>query len=130
MPQIPARTTPPSHSQRRRLDDGRDEDNAFRTVGSLDADLPLGTCAAGDMQPPQAMWLGIAVVMLIPIVMVVLNLTLAYPAIRWASIVLAICLVAFNLLVLPYPGAYDSLLIIVGFVFNALTVWYAGRWLA
>lgn len=82
------------------------------------------------MQPPQAMWLGIAVVMLIPIVMVVLNLTLAYPAIRWASIVLAIFLVAFNLLVLPYPGAYDNLLIIVGFMFNALTVWYAWRWLA
>ena len=37
------------------------------------------------MQPSQGMWLGIAVFMLIPIVMVLLNLTLPYPAIRAAS---------------------------------------------
>jgi len=34
------------------------------------------------MQPTQAMWLGMAALMLIPIVMVVLSLTLPYPAIR------------------------------------------------
>jgi hypothetical protein len=50
------------------------------------------------------MWLGIAVVMLIPIAMVVLDLTLQYPAIRWANIAFAVFLVAFNLLGLPYPG--------------------------
>ncbi len=82
----------------------------------------------GGMQPSQAMWLGIAVLMLIPIVMVVLTLTLKYPAIRWASIVAAGFLVVFNLFGLPYKGAYDNFLIIVGFVFNALTVWYAWNW--
>ncbi|MGD2178930.1 MAG: hypothetical protein PVG71_14045 [Anaerolineae bacterium] len=56
------------------------------------------------MQPTRAMWLGIAVVMLIPIAMVVLDLTLQYPAIRWANIAFAVFLVAFNLLGLPYPG--------------------------
>ena len=84
----------------------------------------------GGMQPSQAMWLGIAVLMLIPIVMVVLNLTLKYPAIRWANIIVAIFFVVFNLFGLPYPGAYDNFLIIVGFVFNALTVWYAWQWVA
>ncbi len=82
----------------------------------------------GGMQPSQAMWLGIAVLMLIPIVMVVLSLTLKYPAIRWASIVAAGFLVVFNIFGLPYKGAYDNFLIIVGFVFNGLTVWYAWNW--
>jgi hypothetical protein len=81
-------------------------------------------------QPTQAMWLGIAALMLIPIVMVVLTLTLQYPAIRWANIIVAILIVVFNLFGLPYKGAYDNFLIIVSFVFNALTVWYAWKWVA
>ncbi len=85
---------------------------------------------AGGFQPTQGMWLLIAVIMLIPIVMVVLTLTLKYPAIRWVNIVVAIFLVIFNLFGLPYKGAYDNFLIIVSFVFNALTVWYAWKWVA
>jgi hypothetical protein len=83
---------------------------------------------AGGMQPTQAMWLFIAAIMLIPIVMVVLTLTLPHPAIRWANIIVAIFFVVFNLAGLPYPGAYDNFLIIVSFVFNALTVWHAWKW--
>jgi hypothetical protein len=83
---------------------------------------------AGGVQATQGMWMFIAVIMLIPIVMVVLTLTLKYPAIRWANIVTAILVVIFNLAGLPYKGAYDNFLIVVGFVFNALTVWYAWRW--
>ncbi|NIO69825.1 MAG: hypothetical protein GTO14_16395, partial [Anaerolineales bacterium] len=59
-------------------------------------------------QPAQGMWLLIAAIMLIPIVMVVLTLTLKYPAIRWANIVVAILVVVFNLFGLPYKGAYDN----------------------
>ncbi len=81
------------------------------------------------MQPTQAMWLGIAVFMLIPIIMVVLTLTLGYPAIRWLSIIAAVALFVFNLVGLPtYPSAYDRFLIIVGLVFNALTAWFAWKW--
>jgi hypothetical protein len=76
------------------------------------------------------MWLLIAALMLIPIVMVVLNLTLPYPAIRWANIIVAIFFVVFNIFGLPYPGAYDNFLILVSFVFNALTAWYAWKWVA
>lgn len=79
-------------------------------------------------QPTQIMWLVIAVIMLIPIVMVVLTLTLPLPAIRWANIIAAAFLVVFNLAGLPYPGAYDNFLIVVSIVFNALTVWYAWKW--
>ena len=82
----------------------------------------------GGVQATQRMWLLIAAIMLIPIVMLVLTLTLKYPAIRWANIVVAIFMVVFNLFGLPYPGAYDNFLIGVSFVFNALTVWYAWKW--
>jgi hypothetical protein len=93
---------------------------------------------AGDMTPGElggrkasrGMWLGIAAIMLIPIVMVVLSLTLPYPAIGWVNIGVAVLVVVFNLFGLPYPGLYDNFLILVSFVFNALTAWYAWTWVS
>jgi hypothetical protein len=93
---------------------------------------------AGDVTPgqidgkvaSQGMWLGIAAIMLVPIVMVVLSLTVPYPAIAWISIVVAVVVVVFNLFGLPYPGLYDNVLILVSFVFNALIAWYAWSWLS
>ena len=93
-----------------------------------------GDFKAGEMmgaQATQAIYFGAAILMLIPIVMVVLSLTLKYPAIRWVSIVAAIILFGFNLVGLPtYSSAYDKFLIIVSLVFNALTVWYVWKWVA
>lgn len=83
----------------------------------------------GGMQVSQAMYLGMAILMLLPIVMVFLSLTLGYPVIRWVNIILAIVLFVFNLVGLPtYPSLYDKFLIVVGLVWNALTVWYAWKW--
>jgi putative exporter of polyketide antibiotics len=76
----------------------------------------------------QGMWLLISILFLIPIVMVVLSLTLKYPAIRWVNIIVAIFIVVLNLFGLPYKGAYDNFLIVVSFIFNALTVLYAWKW--
>ena len=82
------------------------------------------------MQGTQAIWIAAAVLMLIPIVMVVLSLTLGYPAIRWVTLVTAIILFVINLVGLPtYPSAYDKFLILVGLVFNGITVWYAWKWI-
>ncbi len=73
--------------------------------------------------------MGIAIVMVIPVVMVFLSLTLNDPVNCWANIIVAILFFVFNLIGLPiYPSAYDKFLIIVGFVFNALTAWYAWKW--
>lgn len=77
----------------------------------------------------QGMWLGIAVIMLTPIVMSVLSLTLPYSVNRWANVIVPVLVVIFNLMGLPYPSAYDNFLIIVSFVFNALTVWLAWTWI-
>ena len=91
-----------------------------------------GEFKAGEivgMKGTQAIWFGAALLMLIPIVMVLLSLTVNYPAIRWLSIVAAVILFIFNLVGLPtYDSVYDKFLIIVGLGFNVLIVWFAWKW--
>lgn len=83
----------------------------------------------GGMQIGKGMYLGMAALMLIPIVMLVLSLTLPQPVNRWANIIVAIFFFLFNLVGLPtYPSAYDKFLILVGLGFNVLTVYFAWRW--
>ena len=89
------------------------------------------TKMGGMQEVTKGMFLGIAVLMVIPVVMVILSLTLNYPVNRWANIIVAIFFFVFNLIGLPtYPSAYDKFLIIVGLGFNVLTVWYAWNWVA
>ena len=84
----------------------------------------------GGMQVTQIMYLGMAVLMLIPILMVYLSLALKFPAIRWVNIIAAIFFFIFNLIGLPtYPSLYDKFLIVVGLGFNVLTVWHAWKWI-
>jgi Family of unknown function (DUF6326) len=92
---------------------------------------------AGDFKPGEiggvkatpAIWLAAAAIMLVPIVMTVVTVWFAGQPVRWANIVAAIGLFAFNLVGLPgYPGLYDRFLILVGLMFNALTVWQAWSW--
>jgi hypothetical protein len=84
----------------------------------------------GGRQVSQGMYLGMAVLMTTPIVMVFLSLTLKQPVNRWANIITAILLFAFNLIGLPtYPSWYDRYLIVIGLLFNALTVWLAWKWI-
>lgn len=90
-----------------------------------------GDFTAGEMDGTKAtpvVWLGAALVMMIPIAMVVLSLIVPYPAIRWISIVVAALLVVFNLVGLPYEGLYDNVLIVLSFVFNGLIIWQAWTW--
>jgi hypothetical protein len=83
----------------------------------------------GGVQITGNQWLGIAALMVTPIVMAFLSVALNYPVNRWANIIVAIVFFGFNLIGLPgYPSAYDKFLIIVGLAFNVLTVWYAWQW--
>lgn len=83
----------------------------------------------GGMQGTQGIYLGLAIIMVFPILMVFLSLTLKYPVNRWANIILAIFFFIFNAIGLPtYPSLYDQFLILVGLGFNVLTVWYAWKW--
>ena len=91
-----------------------------------------GDFEAGEivgMQASQGLFLGMAILFVIPIIMVFLSLTLNNPVNRWANIIVAIIFFVINLIGLPgYPSAYDKFLIVVGLVFNILTVWYAWKW--
>jgi hypothetical protein len=91
-----------------------------------------GDFKAGEiegMKATQGLYLGLAAFMLLPIVMVFLSLTLPARADRWANIIVPIILFVFNLIGLPtYPSAYDKFLIVVGLVFNVVTIWYAWKW--
>jgi hypothetical protein len=70
--------------------------------------------------------MGIAVLMLVPIVMIVASVMVAGQPLRWATVVAASGLFLFNLAGLPtYPGLYDKFLIAVSLVLNGATAWYA-----
>jgi cytochrome bd-type quinol oxidase subunit 2 len=85
--------------------------------------------AIGEMQISQGMYLGMAIIMVMPILMVFLSLMLKRKANRWANISVAVFFFLFNAVGLPtYPSVYDQFLIVVGLVFNVLTVWYAWKW--
>ncbi len=77
----------------------------------------------------QFVWLGIAILMLIPILMIFLNLVLPQSVSRWANIIVAVFFFLFNLVGLPtYPPLFDKFLLAVSLVFNGVTVWYAWNW--
>jgi hypothetical protein len=83
----------------------------------------------GKLVFTKGMWLGIAVLMVIPIIMVFLSVELNQPVNRWANIIVAAFFLLFNLVGLPtYPSAYDRFLLVVSMVFNGLTIWYAWNW--
>jgi len=88
---------------------------------------------AGDFKPGEIegkpvshkVYFGMAVLMVIPIVMVVLSIILDFPVNSWINIIVAIFFFGFNLIGMKGYKAYDIFLLIVSFVFNGLTVWYA-----
>jgi hypothetical protein len=77
-------------------------------------------------------WLGIAALMLIPILMVYVSLTVQHqPFNRWANIIVAGLFFLLNVSsVHTYPSMYDKFLLVVSLVFNLLTIWQAWRWKA
>jgi hypothetical protein len=82
-----------------------------------------------DMNLNQYIWLGLAVLMLMPILMVFLNLILPQPVSRWVNIIVAVFFFLFNLVGLPtYLSLYDKFLIAVSMAFNVVTIWYAWNW--
>jgi len=83
----------------------------------------------GGVKVTQVMWLGIAIFMVIPVIMVVFSITLPYPVSRWANIIVAIAFFGFNLLSLSDYSVSDKFLLIVSIGFNLMTVWYAWKWI-
>ena len=92
-----------------------------------------GDMVIGEIQGAkftQGMSLGIAALMVIPILMVVLSLVLPHNINRWANIIVAVFWFLFNLVGLPsYEGHYDKFLLAVSMVFNVITIWVAWKWI-
>ncbi len=77
----------------------------------------------------QFVWLGIAILMLMPILMVFLTLVLPQSVSRWTNVIVAAFFFLFNLVGLPtYPSLYDKFLLAVSLGFNGVTIWYAWSW--
>jgi hypothetical protein len=92
-------------------------------------DFIPGEVELGKVMSPEMLWLVSAITMTIPVVMIILSLTLNYPVTRWANIIVAIFFFVYTLNGLRmYPSAYDRFLLIVSLGVNALTVWYAWKW--
>ena len=91
-----------------------------------------GDFIAGDMvgaQTSQGLYLGMAILFVIPIFMVFLSLTLKFGINRWANMIVAVVFFIINLIGLPgYVSLYDQFLIIVGLVFNLITICTAWKW--
>ena len=91
-----------------------------------------GDFVAGElsgMEMSQGLLLGMAALMVIPVVMVFLSLVLKHAVNRWANIILSIFFFVFNAIGLPtYPSLYDQFLIVVGLFFNLVIVWISWKW--
>lgn len=75
-------------------------------------------------------YFGLAVFMLVPILMILLSLALPHELNRLFNIIVSVILFGFNLFGLPtYPSLYDKFLIVVGLIFNVITIVYAWNWL-
>lgn len=82
-----------------------------------------------NMNFNQFVWLGLAALMLMPILMVFLTLVLPQSVSRWPHIIIAAFFFLFNLAGLPtYPSLYDKFLLAVSMGFNGVTIWYAWNW--
>ena len=94
-------------------------------------DFKPGETDLGGMMSPETLWMIAAITMTIPVAMIVLSLTLPHNTSRWLNIVVGILFFLYTLNgVRMYHGAYDRFLLIVSLVVNALTVWYAWKWVA
>ena len=75
-----------------------------------------------------------SIIMAVPIFMSFLTLTLKYPVIRWANLIIGIFFAAFDLIFLSLAlflwqsTAYEIVWSIGYLVFTALVVWYAWKW--
>ena len=88
---------------------------------------------AGDFKPGEIegkkissnMYLGIAAIMVMPIIMSVLTLILDNTINKWVNSIVAIFFILFNLIGIRGYKAYDVFLLIVSFGFNILIILYA-----
>ncbi len=73
----------------------------------------------------QGTWLGIAAIMVIPIIMIVLSLILEIQANKVVNLIAAVFFLIFNLMGIKGYKPFDRFLLLVSFGFNFLVIYYA-----
>ena len=112
-----------------------------RMLSSLQGDtmrlsdpVVLKELVAGTAGVPitDAMLLGFSVILAVPILMTFLSLTLKYPTVRWANLIVGTFFVLFELYFMfafyLQDPAYEIFWGIAYLSFSLLVVWYAWHW--
>jgi len=97
-------------------------------LGLINGYMELGKLGDKVYEATHGIWVGIAALMMSPIVMIVLNLTMNHRSIRWINIIVAGFWILLNLSSLSGYPPYNKLLLSVSVVFNAMIAWYAWKW--
>ncbi len=92
---------------------------------------------AGDFKPGEIdgkpltdkMVLGMAAIMVVPIIMIILTLMLDYSLNRWVNIIVALIFFGFNLFSIRGYPIYEKFTLLVSMVFNLLIVYNAWNWI-
>jgi hypothetical protein len=88
----------------------------------------------GAVVASSGLLLVMSIIFAVPIFMSFLTLTLKYPAIRWANLIIGIFFAAFDLVFLVLAlfvwrsTGYEIVWSIAYLVFTSLIVWYAWKW--
>ena len=98
-------------------------------LGSISGYTEPGKLGESVYEATHVIWVGIAALMMSPIIMIVLNLIVNHPVMRWANIIIAAFWIIFNLSSLSGYPAYNKFLLLVSVVFNVMIVWYAWKWM-
>jgi hypothetical protein len=93
-------------------------------------DFKPGKVELGGVMSPETLWMISAITMTIPVVMIILSLTLPHNVNRWVNIIVAAFFFMYTIIgVGKYPSTYDRFLLLVSLVANALTIFYAWKWI-
>jgi hypothetical protein len=74
------------------------------------------------------MWALAACIQLVPIAMILVTMLTPAAPLVWITVVVSALGAVFNLVGLPYKGAYDNMLIVVSIGVNGLIIWQALAW--
>ncbi|MGI6368243.1 MAG: hypothetical protein ACOX2L_07810 [Anaerolineae bacterium] len=81
------------------------------------------------IQATQTHYLGIAVFMFVPVLMIILNAIVTGVGLRWINLIITALLFLINVIgVASYQGWYDTFLIICSLGINGLIFWQAYGW--
>jgi hypothetical protein len=82
-----------------------------------------------DGKPAKSwMWTLAACIQLVPIAMILVTMLTPAAPLVWITIIVSALGAVFNVVGLPYKGAYDNLLIVVSIGVNAIIIWQALAW--